>query len=76
MQQRSRRAFRGPVSVAIGLFGRDASGPMSVKAYLDCMAGVFYADDRTVEHLFVHCFLVSLDPMAAHLSAGVSPTPV
>jgi hypothetical protein len=56
LRKRSRRAFRGPVSVSIALFGRGPSAAASVKAYLDCMGGIFYADDRMVEHLFVSSF--------------------
>lgn len=56
IRERGRRAFRGPVSVSISLHGRRTNAPTSVKAYLDCMEGIFYSDDRAVEHLYVQAF--------------------
>lgn len=56
LAERGRRAFRGPVSVTLSLHGKRTNAPASVKAYLDCMEGIFYADDRAVEHLYVQAF--------------------
>lgn len=58
---RGRRPFRSPVSVSITLFGHRTKSPTSVKAYLDCMEKIFYADDRAVHHLYVSALTLS-DP--------------
>jgi Holliday junction resolvase RusA-like endonuclease len=56
VDERGRRPFLAPVSVSITLFGHRTKAPTSVKAYLDCMRKIFYADDRTVHHLYVRAF--------------------
>lgn len=52
-----RRAFRRPVSVEIDLHAvgveQPPASPPAVKAYLDALQGVVYADDRLVHHLRV-----------------------
>lgn len=56
---RGRRPFRAPVSVSITLFGHRTKARTSVKAYLDCMEKIFYADDRAVHHLYVRALRLS-----------------
>jgi hypothetical protein len=56
VDERGRRPFRAPVSVSITLFGHRTKAPTSVKAYLDCMEKIFYADDRAVHHLYIRAF--------------------
>jgi Holliday junction resolvase RusA-like endonuclease len=57
MQRASRRPFRGEVSVALTIFAPDLPSPpaadTTVKAYLDMLNGVLWADDRQVAHITV-----------------------
>lgn len=57
MQAQGRRAFRGPISVEVDIramsLANAASAPPAVKAYLDLLEGIAYADDRQIEHLRV-----------------------
>jgi hypothetical protein len=73
MRERSRRPFRGPVSVTITIFAREPNTPTSVKAYLDCMTGIFYEDDRAVEHLYVRVFSQSKDEAEEKVYIEIEP---
>jgi hypothetical protein len=57
MQRSKRRAFRGDVSVHLDLHATSIamppSSPPAVKAYLDLLQGLVYADDRQIRHLRV-----------------------
>lgn len=57
--RRSRRAYRRDVSVEMSLFLTDneaTSTARIVKAYMDLLKGIVYADDRSVAHLMVDRF--------------------
>lgn len=55
LRAQGRRAFRGDVAVEIDLHAlavdQPAASPPAVKAYLDLLQGVAYADDRAIAYL-------------------------
>lgn len=53
MDKHGRRQFRGLVSISLAFFGGEPQIPTMVKAYLDCVQGIVYPDDRAVGHLLV-----------------------
>jgi Holliday junction resolvase RusA-like endonuclease len=57
MREQRRRAFRGDVSVEMTMYAPTVqsppAAPTSVKAYLDALNGIVWADDRQVSHLTV-----------------------